>query len=168
MIYIDTFTDNYKNNSKYHLTKDEALILLENSEKLGIPSYGEGLYTYLKKKYCLQLKDLTGTEIKHYESVLPFICADINKRSHYEFNNQKEWVLLQGTDKLKKIVDISDKQIFDHHKKFIDYPKKKGKVTVINVFLKKSDYNEISQNFETLSKINDQKHFLEKNVIKNE
>jgi hypothetical protein len=151
MIDIDTFTDNYKNNSKYHLTKDEAQILLENSEKLGIPSYGEGLYTYLKKKYCLQLKDLTGQELKHYESILPFICADINHRSHYEYSDKNGWVLLKLTDKLKKIVDISDKQIYDHHNKFICYPSKKGKITVVNVFLKKADYSEIEQKLESLS-----------------
>ena len=151
MIDIDTFTDNYKNNAKYHLTKDEAQVLLENSEKLGIPSYGEGLYTYLKKKYCLQLKDLTGQELKHYESILPFICADVNHRSHYEYLDKKGWVLLKLTDKLKKIVDISDKQIYDHNNKFICYPSKKGKITVINVFLKKADYSEIEDKLDSLS-----------------
>jgi hypothetical protein len=152
MIDIDTFTDNYKNNTKYHLTKDEAKVLLENSENMGIPTYGEGLYTYLKKKYCLQLEDLTGKEVKHYESILPFINNDTNLRSHYELTKDG-WSLVKTNDKIKKIVNISDQQIFEHHNKFICYSSKKGKNTVVNIFLRKSDYSNIEPTLNTLTTI---------------
>ncbi len=148
MIDLDTFTENYKNDPKYHLTKDEALVLLENSEKLGVPSYGEGLYTYIKKKYCLQLEDLTGKKQQYHESFLPFICSDINLRRHYELEKDG-WKLVKDTDKIKKIVNISDQQIFNHHNKFVCYSKK-GKNTVVNIFLRKSDYSEIESEFDNL------------------
>jgi hypothetical protein len=142
MIDLDTFTDNYKNNEKYHLTKDETQTLLENFENLGVSSYGDGLLTYIKKKYCLQLADLLGDKKKYHEVILPFICSDINLRNHYELS-QNGWLLNKNNDKIKNIVTISDQQIFNHHNRFICYSSKKGKNTVINIFLKKSDYSQI-------------------------
>ncbi len=138
VIDIDTFTENYENNSKYHLTKDESQILLENSEHSGIIGYCEGLSTYLKKKYCLQLKDLTGDIQKYNECVLPFISNDCNLRTHYEKLNEG-WVLVKSNDKIRKLVNISDKQIFNHHNRFIYYPKI-GKKLAVNILLRKSDY----------------------------
>jgi hypothetical protein len=144
MIDIDTFINNYQHNKKYHLTKDESQTLLENSQNLGISSYGDGLFTYLKKKYCLQLQDLDliGNEKKYHEVILPFICSDINLRNHYELT-KNGWLLNKNNDKIKSIVNISDQQIFNHHNRFICYSSKKGKNTVINIFLKKSDYSQI-------------------------
>ncbi len=150
MIDLDTFTNNYKNDPKYHLTKDESLILLENSENLGLPSYGDGLYTYLKKKYCLQLEDLTGLKQKHNDSVLPFISNDTNLRSHYELT-KNGWILIKSTDNIKKLLNISDEQIYKHHNKFIYYPTKKGKNTIVNIFLRKSDYSKIDSELENIS-----------------
>ncbi len=147
---IDTFTENYKNNSKYHLTKDEAKVLLENSENSGINGYCEGLSTYLRKKYCLQLEDLTGDIQKYSECVLPFISNDCNLRSHYEKSNDG-WVLVKSTDKIRKLLNISDQQIFNHHNKFIYYPKR-GKKIGVNILLRKSDYLTIEKMLE-----NDQK-----------
>jgi hypothetical protein len=46
MLDIETFTKNYKDNKKYHLTHEEAEVLLENSENSGMYSYADGLYTY--------------------------------------------------------------------------------------------------------------------------
>jgi hypothetical protein len=167
MIDLDTFTENYKNDPKYHLTKDEALVLLENSEKLGVPSYGEGLYTYIKKKYCLQLEDLTGQKHPYHESFLPFICSDINLRRHYELEKDG-WKLVKDTDKIKKIVNISDQQIFNHHNKFVCYSKK-GKNTVVNIFLRKSDYSEIESGFDNLieSVTNTNDNLIEPPTIEN-
>jgi hypothetical protein len=142
MIDIDTFISKYSSDPKYHLTKDESQILLENSENMGISSYGDGLLTYIKKKYALQLQDLTGDEKKYHEVILPFICSDINLRNHYELTSNG-WLLNKNNDKIKNIVTISDQQIFNHHNRFICYSAKKGKNTVINIFLRKSDYSQI-------------------------
>ena len=53
--------------------------------------------------------------------------------------------LVKSTDKIKKIISISDQQIFKHHNKNIYYSKKRGHSTVINIFLKKSDYTEVDK-----------------------
>jgi hypothetical protein len=149
MIDLDTFIENYKNDPKYHLTKDESLVLLENSEKLGIISYGEGLYTYLKKKYCLQLETLRGEKLIYTDISLPFICKDMNMRSHYQLD-KNGWKLIKTTDKIKSLINISDKQIFKHHNKFIYYTSKRGKDTVIKILLKKSDYNDLESKLDSL------------------
>jgi hypothetical protein len=143
MIDLDTFTNNYKNDVRYHLTKDEAETLIQNSEHLGIEGYSSGLFTYLKKKYCLQLQDLdlVGNDKKYYEISLPFISTDTNCRTHYELTKNDGWLLSSSNDKIKSIVNISDQQIFNHHNKFICYSAKRGKKTIINIFLRKSYYN---------------------------
>ena len=143
-ITLDMFLENYRNNPDFEITKDEAKILLENSENLGIISYSEGLFTCLKKKYSLQLEKIKGIKQKYYEVILPFICSDVNLRTHFEFNNN-EWNLVNSNDKLKSIVSISDQQIFKHHNRFVCYSSKRGKNTVVNVFLRKSDFIEANK-----------------------
>ena len=140
---IDTFTENYKNDPDSFLSKDESQVLLENSETNGIDGYCEGLNTYLKKKYCLQLAKITGESKKYHECVLPYISNDSNLRSHYEKTNNG-WVLVKSTDKIMKLLNISDQQIYTHHNKFVRYPKK-GKKKAINILLRKSDYLDIEQ-----------------------
>jgi hypothetical protein len=140
-IDLDTFITKYSSDPKYHLTKDEAEILIQNSENLGVEGYSSGLYTYLKKKYCLQLEDLTGDKKKYYEISLPFISTDTKGRTHYELTKNDGWLLSSSNDKIKSIVNISDQQIFNHHNKFICYSAKRGKKTIINIFLRKSYYN---------------------------
>jgi len=101
------------------------------------------LNTYLKKKYCLQLEKLTGETKKYHECVLPYISNDANLRSHYEKRNNG-WILVKSTDKIMKLLNISDQQIYNHHNKFVHYPKK-GKKKAINILLRKSDYLDIEQ-----------------------
>jgi hypothetical protein len=141
IIDLDTFIEKYENDPKFHLTKDESQVLLENSENLGVSSYGEGLYSYIKKKYSLQLAELTGGKNKFNENILPFVCKDVNFRNHYELT-QKGWEIVNSKDKIKKIVNISDNQIFKHHNKFIYY-KKRGKGATINLLLTNSNYAKI-------------------------
>jgi hypothetical protein len=143
MIDIDTFISNYKDNKKYHLTKDESQVLLENSQHLGIEGYSSGLFTCIKKKYCKQLQDLdlVGDDKKYYEISLPFITTDTRCRTHYELTKNDGWKLSPSNDKIKSIVSISDQQIYNHMNRFICYSAKRGKNTVINVFLRKSYYD---------------------------
>ena len=138
------FLENYKNDPQFGISKDEAKTLIENSETMGIISYSEGLFTCIKKKYSLQLEKIKGINKKYYEVILPFICSDVNLRSHFEFNNN-EWNLVKSNDKLKNIVSISDQQIFKHHNRFVCYSSKRGRNTVVNVFLRKSDFDEANK-----------------------
>ena len=144
MIDIITFLDNYKNDPRFQMTKDESQVLFENSETMGINSYSEGLYTCIKKKYALLLNSLFGKNKNYYDIILPFLCNDINLRNHYELTTNG-WEIKKNTDNIKKILTISDDQIFKHHNKFVCYTSKRGKDHVINFFLRKSDYTEIEK-----------------------
>ena len=83
-IDMDTFIKNYETNEKYQLTKEESALLLENIDNSGINSYGNGLASFLKRKYCLQFNDITGKTEEPKNCVLPFVSSDINLRSYYE------------------------------------------------------------------------------------
>ena len=148
-IELDIFIYNYTNDPEFQLTKNESQVLLENSENLGLISFGEGLFTCIKKKYSMLLEKLTGVKHNYYDVVLPFICSDVNLRTHFEFNN-KEWNLIKTTDKIKSIISISDQQIFKHHNRFVRYSKR-GKNTVVNIFLRKSDFIDVNNMIESKS-----------------
>jgi hypothetical protein len=152
MIDLDTFILNYKNDSKYHLSKDETQILIENTESMGIEGYGLTLYTYLLKKYCLQLEDINGKKQEYTDCILPFISADCSLRSHYE-RNQEGWILTSSHDKIKSLVNISDDQIYKNHLKHADYSVKRGKKGIVNVILRNAHYSKIEPELERLYKI---------------
>lgn len=135
-IDIDTFTENYKTKPEYQLTFEETRILLENAEQSGIASYGYGLFNYLQKKYQLQVEDLSGEKIDM--EIMPFISADSNLRRHYE-KTPLGWMSVNTDEKLKKLVIISNDQVYKHHKKFIKMSSRQ-KQTAANSLLKRSDY----------------------------
>ncbi len=149
-IDIESFLDKFKNDPRFHLSNDESETLLYNSEELGPISFGHGLYTYLKKKYCLQLKDLTGQDTDYKDCILPFVNSDINYRTHYELTKDG-WVTTSSKDNLLKILNITDNQIFKNCNQFVYYSKKKGKTHVMNILLNKSDYSKID--FNKISKV---------------
>jgi hypothetical protein len=142
---MDTFIKNYENNEKYQLTKDESALILENIERSGINSYGNGLANFIKRKYCLQFNDLTGKKEEPKDCVLPFVSSDINLRSYYE-KSPDGWMLVNSNDKIIKLLNLSDEQIYNHHNKLILYSKK-GKKPICNILLRKSDYLSLSKKF---------------------
>ena len=97
MVDIITFLDNYKNDPRFQMTKDESQVLFENSETMGVNSYSEGLYTCIKKKYALLLNSLFGKNKNYYDIILPFLCNDINLRNHYELTTNG-WEIKKNTD----------------------------------------------------------------------
>jgi hypothetical protein len=144
-IDMDTFIKNYETNEKYQLTKEESALLLENIDNSGINSYGNGLASFLKRKYCLQFNDITGKTEEPKNCVLPFVSSDINLRSYYE-KAPDGWMLVSSNDNIMKLLNISDEQIFNHHSKPVYYPKK-GKKPICNILLRKSDYLTLSKKF---------------------
>ncbi len=144
-IYMDTFIKNYENNEKYQLTKDETTLIFDNIDKFGITAYGDTLFEILKSKYYLQSKDLTQNQSKLENDVLPFVSFDVNFRSYYE-KTSEGWVLVKSFDKIINILNISDKQIYNHQNKQIVYSKK-GQKPICNILLRKSDYIQISKKF---------------------
>jgi len=148
---IDTFTENYKNNPMYQLTFEETRVLLENAETCGMASYGNGLFNYLQKKYQMQVDDLLGDEVHCDKDVMPFIATDANLRSHYEKTPQG-WLPVANTEKLKKLVVISNDQVYKHHKKFIKMTYRQ-KETAANTLLKRCDYHLVEMKSKALEGI---------------
>jgi len=162
-IDIDTFTENYKTKPEYQLTFEETKVLLENAEQSGIASYGYGLFNYLQKKYHLQVEDLTGEKIDG--DVMPFISADSNLRRHYE-KTPLGWMNVNTNEKLKKLVIISNDQVYKHHKKFIKMTSRQ-KQTAANSLLKRSDYHLVEMKNKALEGIEPESRLCITNLAPN-
>lgn len=147
IIDIDTFIKNYESNQKYHLTYEESKLLLENTESNGYKSFAHGLSHYINNKYNLQMIDLLGIDLNK-QHILPFINNDLNCRSHLE-KIPESWEITNMNDKIKQIVVISNKQIYDHHHKRCIFTETEGK-SIVNILLRKSNYKSIENNFESL------------------
>ncbi len=141
IVDLDTFIEKYENDPKYQLTKEETENLLNTADNLIISYYGEELLSYIKQKYSLLLKEFNPNKT-YDEKVLPFFCKDVNLRTHYELTN-KGWIMISYTENIKKIIEITNSQIFKHHHKFIPYSKKRGYTPVINSLLRNSDFTSI-------------------------
>jgi hypothetical protein len=114
-------------------------------------SYGNGLFNYLQKKYQLQVEDLLGEEGQCDDELMPFVATDTNLRSHYEKTPQG-WLPVTNTEKLKKLVVISNDQVYKHHKKFIKMTYRQ-KETAANTLLKRSDYHLVEMKSKALEGI---------------
>ena len=88
---------------------------------------------------------MTQNQSEPENDVLPFVGFDVNFRSYYE-KTSEGWVLVKSFDKIINILNISDKQIYNHQNKHIVYSKK-GQKPICNILLRKSDYTKISKKF---------------------
>jgi hypothetical protein len=147
IIDIDTFIKNYETNQKYQLTYDESKLLLENTESNGYKSFANGLSHYINNKYNLQMIDLLGIDLNK-QHILPFINNDLNCRSHLE-KIPESWEITNMNDKIKQILIISNKQIYNHHQKRCIFTETEGK-SIVNILLRKSNYKNVENNFEIL------------------
>ena len=147
IIDIDTFIKNYETNQKYQLTYEESKLLLENTESNGYKSFANGLSHYINNKYNLQMIDLLGIDLNK-QHILPFINNDLNCRSHLE-KIPESWEITNMNDKIKQIIVISNKQIYNHHQKRCIFTETEGK-SIVNILLRKSNYKNIENNFEIL------------------
>lgn len=139
---IQTFTENYKN--KFGLTKEQSLTLLENYKQDGINSCIASIVYYLKKSAIEQYKELKGLDIQIENVILPFILSDKYLRDHFEKSNIGLWDKTTMIDNIKKIITITNDQIFKHHNElmfFNDSQKKR----VVNGVLKASGYSRLSE-----------------------
>ena len=153
MIDIYTFIDKYTNDPMFQITKEEAIFLSNIFEKNGIIIYSQNLLECIQKKYVLLLNDFFGKSQYYYDIILPFLCNDVNYRSHYELT-KNGWELLKSNHNILEIINISDEQIFNHCGKYNKYTSKKGKHPIVNFFLRKSDYNEIEKMLDENNKKN--------------
>jgi hypothetical protein len=142
VIDIYTFTENYKN--KFGLTKEQSFILLENYKNTGINSCIASIVYYLKKSAIEQYKELKGVDVKIENVILPFILSDKCLRDHFEKSNTGLWDKTTMIDNIRKIITITNDQIYKHHNELMflhDSQKKR----VVNGVLKASGYSRLAE-----------------------
>jgi hypothetical protein len=141
VIDINTFIENYKD--KYGLTTEQTKILLENSQNDGINGCVSALVYYLKKSAVQQYKELKGADLEIDNVILPFLLSDKSLREHFEKSINGKWDKTTMIDNIKRIVTITNSQVFKHHNRFIDFngPQRKR---IVNGILKASAYSIIS------------------------
>ena len=109
--------ENYKN--KFGLTNEQALTLLENYQNDGINGCISTLVYYLKQSAIKQYKELKGKEIGIDDIILPFVLSDKSLREHFEKSTDNTWDKTTAIDNIKKIVTITNDQVFKHHNKYL-------------------------------------------------
>lgn len=139
---MNTFLQNYKNN--YSLNSDQTKILLENFENNGINSCISDIIHYLKKSAVQQYKEIKGQDIDINNIILPFLLSDKYVREHFEKSTDNTWDKTTAIDNIKKIVSITNDQIFKHHNKYLSLNGSQRK-RLINGILKASAYSILSQ-----------------------
>ncbi len=142
VIDINTFIENYKN--KYGLTNSQALTLLENYQNDGINGCISTLVYYLKQSAIKQYKELKGKEIPIEDVILPFVLSDKSLREHFEKSTNGKWDKTTMVENIKKIVMITNNQVYNHHNKFLNFNAAQRK-RIINGVLKASGYSVLSQ-----------------------
>jgi hypothetical protein len=138
VIDIHTFTNNYKD--KYGLTNDQTQTLLENYQNDGINSCISSLVYYLKKSAIKQYKELKGHDVAMNDVILPFILSDKSLREHFEKSVKGNWNKTTMVDNIKRIVSITNDQVFEHHKQHMMFNSSQRK-RIINGILKESAYS---------------------------
>lgn len=139
VIDIDTFTQNLKNG--YGLTSEDTKSILDGYHMSGIKSYVPNVCYYLKKSYTKQYKDIFGRDPKPEEIILPFVISDSGLRQHYE-KTLEEWQSTTSNENIKKIIVISNDQIYQHHNQNIPMTAL-DKVIILNSMLRINNYNSI-------------------------
>ena len=142
VIDISTFIENYKN--KYGLTTEQALTLLENYQNDGINGCISTLVYYLKQSAIKQYKELKGQDINMHDIILPFILSDKSLREHFEKSNNGKWDKTTMVENIKKIIIITNNQVYNHHNKFMNFNAAQRK-RIINGVLKASGFSILSQ-----------------------
>ena len=126
------------------MSESDSKILLENYQTDGINSCISSLIYYLKKSAIQQYKEIKGKDIEMNNIILPFILSDKSLREHFEKTINGSWDKTTMIDSIKRIITITNDQIFKHHNQFMDLNGSQKK-RVINGILKASAYSILSQ-----------------------
>ena len=155
VIDIDTFTENLKNG--YGLTSEDTKSILDGYKMSGIKSYVPNVCYYLKKSYTKQYKAIYGRDPEPEEILLPFVISDSGLRQHYE-KTIEDWQSTTSNENIKKIIVISNDQIYQHHNQMIPMSAL-DKVIILNGMLRINNYNTIVSDAKEKKMIHD--HDLE-------
>ena len=133
---LDTFTENYKN--KFSLSYDETRSLLQKYHDSGLKSYVPDFFSCLQSNYKSQVKKIFDYE-HDPETVLPFLSSDNSLRTYFE-KTQEGWKRSSDIDKIKKLIIISNDQIYKHHSQIIPITPYERQV-IANALLRNSTYD---------------------------
>lgn len=154
VIDIDTFTENYK--EKYGLLPKESEALYESYEYSGLKSYAPNIYACLRRSYIDQYRDLYGRDPSPEEIVLPFCASDSCMRQHFE-KNEEGWYSTTSFDKIKKIIIISNDQVYKNNKKYILVTTNE-RTKISRDIVRINNYNSIvASNYKRINRIENQK-----------
>jgi hypothetical protein len=141
VIDMQTFTENYKN--KFGLTNQQARTLLENYQNDGVTGCVSALVYYLKKSAIQQYREIIGKDIAIEDIILPFLLSDKSLRDHFEKSNNGKWDKTTIIDNIKRLVTITNDQVYNHHKQYMNISGIQRK-RIINGVLKASCYSLLS------------------------
>jgi hypothetical protein len=139
---INTFIENYK--TKYGLSNEQALTLLENYQNDGVNGCISSLSYYLKKSAAKQYKEIHGKDIPMENIILPFLLSDKSLREHFEKTDNGKWDKTTMVENIKKIVTITNDQVYNHHNQYMNISGAQRK-RIINGLLKSSCYALLTQ-----------------------
>jgi hypothetical protein len=140
VIDIETFINNYEN--EYGLTNEQTETLLYNQENGGIHSCISSLVHYIKDSMLQQYKE-KGMDIEQKDVIFPFLLSDKCLRDHFEKNINGHWDKTTSIENIAKIINITERQIFKHHNKYMQLSNAEKK-KLVNGILKSSSYAKLS------------------------
>ncbi len=140
VIDIETFINNYEN--EYGLTNKQTETLLYNQENGGIHSCIASLVHYIKDSMLQQYKE-KGMDINQKDVIFPFLLSDKCLRDHFEKNINGNWDKTTSIENIAKIINITERQIFKHHNKYMQLSNAEKK-KLVNGILKSSSYAKLS------------------------
>ena len=140
VIDIETFINNYEN--EYGLTNKQTETLLYNQENGGIHSCIASLVHYIKDSMLQQYKE-KGMDINQKDVIFPFLLSDKCLRDHFEKNINGNWDKTTSIENITKIINITERQIFKHHNKYMQLSNAEKK-KLVNGILKSSSYAQLS------------------------
>jgi hypothetical protein len=140
VIDMDTFINNYEND--FGLTNEQTETLLFNQKNGGINSCISSLAHYIKDSIQKQY-EMRGKKLKKSDAILPFLLSDKYLRDHFEKNINGQWDKTTSKENIRRIINITERQIFKHHNEFMALNNAEQK-KLINGMLKSSCFSQLS------------------------
>ena len=98
----------------------------------------------MKQSAIKQYKEIKGKEISIENIILPFLLSDKSLREHFEKSINGKWDKTTMVENIKKIIMITNNQVYNHHNKFLSFNAAQRK-RIINGVLKASGFSVLSQ-----------------------
>ena len=136
VIDIETFTKNFET-KKYGLDEKDSEHLLYICKNGTIESIISSMMYYMKQSMKKQFEDKFNITLGNDNIMMPYLVGDMSLRYHFEKINDKEWCKTSSNNNIKKLVNLTERQVYDHQKESIilnGYQKRR----VVNGMIKES------------------------------